>query len=108
MAGGRDEQTKHIQYSQEQKQPNSYYVDLTRMPLYKVQKGKEISVGFHTTNIPVRTSTTIKTITSCLPEVTNRPLSCPPGGCHVDPPSPITTWKHRSTPSSEPDGRYEL
>ncbi|KAM6485280.1 hypothetical protein HDV62DRAFT_284220 [Trichoderma sp. SZMC 28011] len=80
-----------------------------RYSLYKMDddhcdddKDKDIGNGFHTKSIPVRTSTTIKTITSCPPEVTNCPLSCPPGGCHVDPPAPITTWKHHSAPSSEP------
>ncbi|KAL7957679.1 hypothetical protein V8C34DRAFT_171873 [Trichoderma compactum] len=63
-------------------------------------KGKGIGIGFHTKSIPVRTSTTIKTITSCPPEVTNCPLSCPPGGCHIDPPSPVT--KQHPAPSSEP------
>ncbi|KAL7939349.1 hypothetical protein V8C35DRAFT_6025 [Trichoderma chlorosporum] len=61
---------------------------------------KEIGIGFRTNDIPTRTSTTIKTITSCPPEVTNCPLSCPPGGCHIDPPAPITT--HHEVPSSKP------
>ncbi|QYS96849.1 WSC domain-containing protein [Trichoderma simmonsii] len=84
-----------------------------RYSLYKMDedhcdddKDKDIGNGFHTKSIPVRTSTTIKTITSCPPEVTNCPLSCPPGGCHVDPPSPITTWKHHSAPSSEPKAPF--
>ncbi|KAL7945009.1 hypothetical protein V8C42DRAFT_324309 [Trichoderma barbatum] len=64
----------------------------------KDDKGKGIG-------IPVRTSTTIKTITSCPPQVTNCPLTpsktpCPPGGCHIDPPHPIT--KHHPTTSSDP------
>ncbi|UKZ75669.1 hypothetical protein TrVFT333_003359 [Trichoderma virens FT-333] len=69
----------------------------------KDDKSKGIGIGFHTKDIPVRTSTTIKTITSCPPEVTNCPLSCPPGGCHIDPSPPVT--KHHAVPPSEPSIR---